>query len=305
VSVLPPTVPTFADMLGDRQYVSQYAIDTVGFVVHKDGVVADADGNLMTVTMASLDWDPANPTAGGSVLFTRDALHTDVGTYEIILASTETARPGLWKVIWDYALAGVPQTFVGVLEVGLASPAYDNLPDEYKGLIEKVWVRFADLFDSPLGGPHLQVYFQSRFTRGRMAQLLDMAMGELNTAAQPWTTYSITAGNFPLDHWGALLEKALYIEALKHLIRSYNEQPMTQGLPVVTQDRTHYVQQWRAVLADEMPGFRTQLDVFKIASMGLGRASALVSGGVYGSYGPTRIAGSAAARPRYWSRFYS
>lgn len=303
MTTLPPAGPGFADLLGDRQYVSQYAIETVGFVVHRGGLPADADGNLMTATLSSLDY-VASPPAG-TLLFSRDATHIATGTYEVMLASTETAYPGLWQMTWSYALDGVPQTFVGIIEVGLSSPAYDALSDSYKVLVERVWQRFADLFDSPYGGPHLQVYFQARFNRGRMAQLLDLAMGELNTAAQPWSTYSLAADNFPLDQWGALLEKALYIEAIKHLIRSYTEQPATEGVPTARQERTDYINRWRAVLADELPGYRTQLDVFKIAQMGLGRASVLVSGGVYGTYGPTRIAGSAAARPRYWSRFYS
>ena len=54
----------------------------------------------------------------------------------------------------------------------------------------------------------------------------------------------------------------------------------------------------------EEDDLKKMLDVFKIAHMGLGRPHVLVSGGVYGNYGPTRIAsGSWASRPRYWARF--
>jgi hypothetical protein len=55
---------------------------------------------------------------------------------------------------------------------------------------------------------------------------------------------------------------------------------------------------------EEEEAAKAQLQVFKIASMGLGRPAILISGGVYGRYGPTRMAGSVAARPRYWTRFY-
>jgi hypothetical protein len=56
-------------------------------------------------------------------------------------------------------------------------------------------------------------------------------------------------------------------------------------------------------MLDEEELVKQQLQHFKIASMGLGRPAVLISGGVYGRFGPTRMAGSIAARPRYWTRF--
>jgi hypothetical protein len=172
-----------------------------------------------------------------------------------------------------------------------------------KGVVEAVWLRFADLFDSPTGGPHLQVYFQTRWNRGRIAQLLQIAMQKLNLMAQPHMTYAVD-DKFPLTQWGGLLDELTYIEALKHLIRSYAEQPMAEGVAVSRMDRRDYMQRWQEVLALETEDARPMTENFKIAHMGLSKPRVLASGGVYGNYGPTRIAGSAAARPRYWARFY-
>jgi hypothetical protein len=176
-----------------------------------------------------------------------------------------------------------------------------------KGVVEAVWMRFADLFDSPGGGPNLMVYFQSRFGRGRIAQLLGVALNRLNIVAQPHTTYTLTGppdGNeFPLAKWGGLLDQATYIEVLKHLIRSYTEQPEAPGVNIARLDRRDYAQRWQTVLEAEERDYRDMLDNFKIAHMGFSRPRVLVSGGVYGSYGPTRLAASAAARPRYWMAF--
>jgi hypothetical protein len=110
---------------------------------------------------------------------------------------------------------------------------------------------------------------------------------------------------FPTAQWGPLLGTLTWIETLKHLIRSYTEQPNFIGSGNISRlDRRDYVQRWRDVLMDEEKAAQAQLDVFKISQMGLGRPAVLISGGVYGRYGPTRMAGSVAARPRYWTRFY-
>src|SRR4051794_19954436 len=120
-------MPTaLSDLLGDRTYVSQYAIDPIGLEIRPQGILTDADG-LVHATMTTLDYDPSTVPPTGSVVFSRDADHTDVGTYSVTYSSAATAVPGLWKVTWTYTLGGLPQEYVGVLEVGAASPAYDRL----------------------------------------------------------------------------------------------------------------------------------------------------------------------------------
>jgi hypothetical protein len=282
----------------DRQYVSQYAIDTVGLNLVKDQQPIDADGPV-TIQMVSED--------SGQIIFTREADHLGLGDYATAFSSSETSIPGMYTLRWDYDLDGDPQYFEGGIEIGPASPAYDSLPDPMKTIIESVWIRIADLIDSPGGGPNLATYVQSRFGRGRIAELLKIALGRMNTMSQPFQTYSLDGSGgaqFPYQQWGPLLESATWVEVLKHLIRSYVEQPSFMGSGNVSRlDRRDYVDRWRQVMLDEEELVKQQLQHFKIASMGLGRPAVLISGGVYGRFGPTRMAGSIAARPRYWTRF--
>ena len=283
----------------DRQYVGQYSNTVLGVVVYVQGTKADPDGQTVSVTML-------NETTNMAV-FTRNATRADVGTYEVTLNSSETDEVGPYSLTWNYTVSGVAQSEKSFISVEEFSPDYDALAPGMKDIVESVWIRFADLFDSPEGGPNLQTYFQSHFTRGRIAQLLRVAVGILNTRAQPFQTYTIDGdggASFPIDRWGPLVEQALYVEVIKHLRRSYVEQPMFMGGEVTRLDRRDYLDRWGQILADEQDLLKSQLDVFKISNMGLGKPAVLVGGGVYGRFGPTRYAGGLPGRPRFYARWY-
>jgi hypothetical protein len=282
--------------LSDRLWINQYDPAVLGMNVYVRGQIGDPDSNLVQVTMV-------DETTGAAVFTNRTATRADVGAYEIQLTSEETEVIGPFQLTWSYALDGVAESSVISIQVGQFSPEYAALSDGMKGIVEQGWNRFEDLFDSPLGGPNLQVYAQSHFNRGRIAQLLRAAVGRLNTAAQPYQTYTLDGDGgaaFPIAAWGALLEQALYVEILKHLRRSYVEQPLLQGGEVTRHDRRDYMQRWGEVLADEQQQLKEQLDVFKIRAMGLGRPAVLVSGGAYGrSPSGVRYMGTR-GRPRFY-----
>lgn len=284
----------------DSRWVNQYDTPTLGLIVYIQGVPADPDNNAVTVTMTDNNTE--------SILFTRPAARADVGAYQLALTSADTGQAGSFTLRWEYVSGGVADYYDTVIEIGVFSPDYAALPADMQDIIEQSWNRFEDLFDSVDGGPHLQTYRQTHFTRNRIAQLLRIALGRLNTVSQPYQTFTVDGNGgaeFPVAQWGALLERALYVEVIKHLRRSYVEQPMLQGGEVTRHDRRDYLQRWGEILADEEDDLKGQLDTYKISYMMMGRPAVLVSGGVFGRYGPTRYAGSLAARPRFlWQRFY-
>jgi len=286
----------------ERQYVSQYAAQELGLVIHAAGVPADADGAVVTTLVRQ------NPDGTETTVATHPADHLAVGTYEVVLTSADTDTPGDYALNWSWTMSAQVQTYTAYLVVGQANQAYDFLPSEIKMIVDEVFLRFADCFDSPAGGPNLQVYYQTHYSRGRVAQLTKIGLGRINTVAQPHLTYTLDGQGgtqFPAAQWGPLLSTAGYVECLKHLCRSYVEQPLLQGGSVTRHDRRDYLQRWQSILDMELDTLKGELDTFKISMLGLGRPKVLVSGGVYGRYGPTRVAGSVAARPRYYYRFYS
>jgi hypothetical protein len=284
--------------LVDRYYMAQFDTSTVGITIFVAGAQGDPDGNSVTVTMYD---------ALENVVFSEAALRASLGNYQFTFTTAQSDTPGFYTLAWDFAIASVPQELQTYIQIGATNPAYDALDAGMKGIVESVWIRFADMFDSPQGGPHLQVFFQTAFSRGRIAQLLQIALNKINLTMQPAFSFTTDAGSqFPYQDWGGLLEQGLYIETIRHLIRSYVEQPNPTGVTVSRMDRRDFSDRWTSVYEMEYADYMNMLSDFKIQMMFLSRPRVLVSGGAYGNWGPTRLPGSAAARGinRVWAAYY-
>jgi hypothetical protein len=285
----------------ERQYLSQFSMPALTLAIHIGGALADPDASAVTARLLM-----QNPDGTSFQVNSYTAAREAAGTYTVTPSSADTQNPGQAELVWAYAIGAVPQVYASYLVIGAANPAYDSLPVAFQDFLnDQVWVRFADLFDSASGGPNLQSYFQAHWSRGRVAQLMGIALQKINSAAQPWSnsTFDGSGGPpYPVQFWGGLLATYTYIECVKQLIRAYVEQPAFQGPGIARHDRRDYVDRWRAVLRDEEAELKGLLDVFKIRHILNGSPRVLVSGGTYGRYAPTRIAGSVAARPRMWAR---
>lgn len=300
-----PTDDVATDLIDwrERRYFGRNTVQVVGLsLIGSDGTTPiDADGDV------TLTWYRES-AEGITQVFQRTATHPSTGLYELTLSAEDTAEVGNYHGVWTYELNGTEESYRVYAVVGESNPAYDQLPETFKDVVDNVWIRFADLFDSPAGGAHLQTYYQTHWSRGRMAQLMGMGLRRLNVISQPYTTYTLNGQGgpvFPVAQWGGLLELATYVEALRHLQRSYLEQPTFVGGNITRLDRTEYWQRWGSLLQDAEADLKSSQDTWKLSNMMMGTPQVLVSGGVYGRYGPTRIAGSVAARPRYWTRFMS
>lgn len=275
----------------DRKYVSRFSQPTFGITVHKAGVLADADANP---TVSMLSYPNPNNTGTPTVLWTKTATRDSVGAYSVTLSSVEAGTPGYFSLGWDYDIDTVNQTYLIDIEIGQTAPDYDALMPNWKGAIESVWIKFADLFDSPYGGPNLQVYIQTHFGRNRLAQFLPSALQRLNAESSPHQSFPFNGTDFPFEEWGGLLSQSLYIEVLKHLIRSYTEIPEAiLGTSISRMDRRDYASRWQTVYDMELEEFSLNLSRYRKAFMGLGYASVLVAGGAYGNWGPQINAGGA------------
>lgn len=279
----------------ERKYVSRYSQPGFGLRVHQAGTLTDADSEPV------VSFFPEGATAAE---FTLTSTRQELGVYAVVLSSAQTSVPRMGTLMWDYTIGGEPQVYGIDIEIGPSSPSYDALAPDWQGIVENVWRKFADLFDSPYGGPHLQVYVQTHFGRNRLAQMMGDAIGVLNTVSSPHQFYELNGINFPFREWGNLLEQALYVEVLKHLVRSYVEQPeVILGTAVSRLDRRDYMDRWRTVLDMEAQSLDSDLKRYRMAHLGLGNVSVLVSGGAFGKIGygePPGGLGAAAARGYFY-----
>ena len=288
---------TNLDMI-DRRYLSRWSSVVVGVVIHRTGQPTDPDDGVV-VSMV-------DDAAEGTVFVFEDRVATrdDTGAYSVELTSSDTDQPGVYSLVWEWEWDDDEFSRESYIEVGQHSPVYDDLEDDMKEIVESVWRKFADLYDSPYGGPHLQVYFQTNFARNRIAQLLHDSVEHINAMVpgeRPYLISSDPGPKFP-SQWYGLLGEQLYVETLKHLRRSYVEQPSDKGVGVALLDRRDYMNRWGEILREAEGDVSKMLDQFKMYRFNLGQTRVLLSGGAYGRYGPQRYPGS--AQPRYHWRFY-
>ena len=266
----------------------------IGIEVQNDDGPVDADTIRCEVILdqdfdASETMDPSIPRAGETIaIFENDEIvRSGVGIYTVTLNPSHTRERGNLTVKWTYTVAGVESGFLDHLRITEYMPTYHSLRDWEQGTVDTVMFMLGDLFDSTEGGPHLQETYQAKFSPERLAQLMKVAVIRINTMGFPVTNYSVGGGpgNKSQVHQNlrGLTTIGLYIETLRHLIRSYVEQPEFRNQQINYTDRRDYMNRWQTVLADELRDYEKNVRMAKRSLLSLGGGSLLVSGGIYGS----------------------
>lgn len=141
--------------------------------------------------------------------------------------------------------------------------------------VDLTWRKLEDCFDSEIGGPWLRDMTLARFDKSKIKTLLPDALLDINVQ-QPITSFQETS--FPLDNGGgALLSQALLVVTIRHLMRSYAEQPDTNNSPVAFLDRRRYQETWGKMLEVEEAQYRRVLALWKRQYFGFGKSKLLVA----------------------------
>lgn len=291
-----------------RQELSRFATENVGIQIFVDDTYADPDtGSLSVEVYYRTDFQDINPY-GVPTDLTDHIVKEDVGVYSFKLPTSLTSNLGLLTIHWQYKVIGEPYDYWDYYQVIEPMPIYDTLSDGERGIVKMVSMMFGDLYDSVDGGPHLKEEFQTHYGTETLALCLQLAANRINISSQPWTNYVIGDNNpggsrFPANGYPILM-MATYLEVVRHLIRSYTEQPNILGGPgVAYTDRRDYVDRWRNILNDEKEDYDNAIRNFKRSIMSLGGGNLIVSGGIFGTaYG--RYPGSLWNMANRAGRFY-
>lgn len=266
-----------------RRQISRYLESPIGLrILGPTGALSDPDS--LPVVTVDFEGDLADKTNYETTLPSPGVVREEQGVYSSTIPLEAVQEVGLLRVTWTYSIKGHEVKFKEYFEVLEYMPLYQALTEGEKSIVARVTYLFGDLMDNTSGGvPSFYEEFQTHFSYERLAQLLQISVDKINSTRQPVTHYSVAGGTpFPEEHYG-LLTQALYLETLRHFVRTYVEQPQISGGGVTYADRRDYMTRWQGVLRDEEESYNDMLATFKKSLMRLGRGALLVSGGIYGS----------------------
>jgi hypothetical protein len=211
---------------------------------------------------------------------------TTINDADVRFTTTNTNLPGFYQGAIQFTLGNGEihsETFGFEILDPLQTTTDSTTPEE--AAIDLAWMKFEDMFDSDPGGPYLRDRTKNMVSRDKIARFVTDAIYTINTTYVPTTTYDETS--FPYDPHMPLLSQSLVVNFIKHLMRSYVEQPNPVGGGQFGYfDRRDYLNRWQSLFTIENTQLLLWLDLFKKDQMGFGSTSILVGGYAtwYGRY---------------------
>lgn len=159
-------------------------------------------------------------------------------------------------------------------------------------IADEVWMRLEDCFDSELGGPWLRDMTLAYFDPTKVAKFIPEGLTYINgwppitvltidyfTTDLPETDPVILAidpNAKQIDPDQNIIIQATLLAVIRHLMRSYVEQPNPVGANVVWQDRRDYLPRWGQIYELEKAWFHDILALWKRQFLNYGHSALLV-----------------------------
>lgn len=272
------TIEAFLYDTEGESLIPQADIQQVLFSVLRPGDAANAP---------TVSADAGTVVEDGKAVYTVDsAVHTVQGDYRVLARFTYT----------EDGIANRVKTVPLTYEVADVFARADT-PSVSDDAIKMAWMRLEDCFDSEQGGPWLRDMTLANFDQNKLKDFIPMALLRINSQ-QPQTAYTVDNFIYTERDGAAMFGYAIFIETVKHLMRSYVEQPNVVNSSVGYLDRTRYQQAWNQIYQVEKPEFDAILELWKRAELDISRGALLV-GNKAGRLMPTPM------RTRYAGRGFS
>lgn len=145
------------------------------------------------------------------------------------------------------------------------------------------WEKFEDCFDSEEGGPWLTDMSKKIFNQHKMERFIDDSILSINVQ-NPTTSATLDEFVKPANKTEPaeltanmpILTQGMVLQLIRHLMRSYVEQPTVAGVGISWQERKDYLQRWREVYQVELEEYKRLLALWKRQFLGLGSTRSLV-----------------------------
>lgn len=258
--------------LGTRYYIGEILVnDTAELYAalrEREGVVPAEDITGVTFTVQKPNGEILDPIDG--------EIEDDGQGY---LQYTETEEIGQYLVKATFTLLNNEVRSVMVNFVVEDPFDLTALPEEI--VVEEVWLRIEDAFDSVEGGPALRDWTLNHFDKNKIARFIPEVLLDINVQS-PLTEVGLEEFTIPVgpnqpNPVLPLIAKGVLCKTIQHLIRSYVEQPVPQGAQIVYEDRTRYAQIWQTVYQSEHEDYYTMVRLWKRGFLNYGRSALLVS----------------------------
>lgn len=216
---------------------------------------------------------------------------TNIERAEASIAFSDTTLPGAYATQVTFTLPDLSKRST-VLSFEVVDPleTTNQSSTPVDQVVDMAWMKLEDIYDSDLGGPNLRDQSKtSGFDREKIKRMIPSALYNINNFYQPATGY--TDVDFPYDQHAPLLSQALLVEGIRHLMRSYVEQPRPSNAAPGYFDRRDYLNRWQLILQQEEKQLDVWLDLFKRGMLGVGSSSMLVGGYSMGQRYPRYMGG--------------
>lgn len=163
-----------------------------------------------------------------------------------------------------------------IVDFDVIDPFEDVGTSPGDGAVDQAWRMLEDLFDSELGGPWLRDMTKARFDKSKVRNIIPQVLLEINYT-QPQTGYNEDSFPYTVNDGTALFAQGLLVATIRHLMRSYTEQPDVMNSPVGFLDRKRYTQAWKFIYDIEEAKFEKWLWGWKLYIFRAGTGSLLIS----------------------------
>lgn len=161
------------------------------------------------------------------------------------------------------------------VEYDVVDPFSTPGPQPGDPAVDMAWKKLEDCFDSELGGPWLRDMTLARFDRNKVAELAPEVMLEINSV-MPQSSYNMTSFPWNDRDGTALFAQGLLVATIRHLMRSYTEQPTVMNSTVGYFNREKYQQAWSVMYQIELDRFEKWVQLWKAREYNLSSGSLLV-----------------------------